>query len=109
MICVGWKIFSLIYFQSKPEIDYLALFITIWEVIDVLFAIGIVCELGERSTGIFSAMDEAINDIDWHLYPIEIQRMLPIIMIVTQKPIFVKCFGSIAVTRETFKMVCMIV
>lgn len=80
---------------------------TIAEIFDVIFAVAVICELGEQSSGIFSTLDEKINEIDWHLYPIEIQRMLPTIMILSQKPMFVTLFGSTSVTRETFKRVSM--
>lgn len=55
----------------------------------------------------FGAIDETIESIDWHLYPIEIKRMLPKIMIITQKPIYVELFGSVTASRDTFRRVNM--
>lgn len=87
----------------------MALVITIAQVIYVFFGVGVACELGERSSGIFDAINDDIGKIDWYLYPIEIKRILPTIMIVTQKPIYVEFFGSQSVSRETFVQVCVTV
>lgn len=75
---------------------------TIGELSNELFTVGISCEMGERACAMFGAVDETMDTIDWYLYPIEIQRMLPAIMIATQKPIYVELFGSITASRETF-------
>lgn len=76
--------------------------VTIGELSNELFTVGISCEMGERACEMFGAIDKTMDDIDWYLYPIEIQRMLPAIILVTQKPIYVELFGSITASRETF-------
>lgn len=92
--------------QSKSEIDYIALLVTIGEVFHALFTVGLVCEMGERACDMFFMIDDTIEETDWYLYSTGIQRMLPAIMIVTQKPIYVELFGSITASRETFQGVC---
>lgn len=77
----------------------------LFELFDVVWSVFIACELGERACELFFSVDETLDEIDWYLYPIEMKRMLPIIMIVTQKPIYVELFGSITASRETFKRV----
>lgn len=77
----------------------------LFELFDVVWSVFIVCELGERACELFGTVDEVMDEIDWYLYPIEIKRILPIIMIVTQKPIYIELFGSITASRETFKRV----
>lgn len=89
--------------QSRQEIDYLALLVTISEVFDVIIAVGTACELGERTNEMFGAIDDTFNETDWYLYPIEVQRMLSAVMIVAQKPIYVELFGSVTASRETFR------
>lgn len=91
--------------QSRQEIDYLALLVTISEVVDVIIAVGTACELGERTNEMFGAIDDTFNETDWYLYPIEVQRMLSAVMIVAQKPIYVELFGSVTASRETFRQV----
>lgn len=81
---------------------------TLFEVVDVISAVGVACELGERTNEMFSAIDDTFNETDWYLYPIEIQRMLPAVMTVAQKPIYVELFGSVTASRDTFRQVSML-
>ena len=62
-------------------------------------------EIGQRLSNGFEGIDDKINQIDWYLLPMEIQRILPTIMINTQQPVFVNCFGSLACSRDTLKRV----
>lgn len=63
-------------------------------------------ELGERMGSAMSEINDLTEQFDWYSFPIEIQKMLPIILIIVQQPITIKCFGSISCTRETFQAVC---
>lgn len=63
------------------------------------------CEIAERLSIAYEEINNKIDQFDWHLFPVEIQRILPIIMIQTQQSAEVLCFGSIACNRETFKKV----
>lgn len=63
------------------------------------------CEFGERLSTAMMEIDHFINQFEWYLFPIEIQKLLPIIIHSVQQPIEVKCFGSIALIRDTFKKV----
>lgn len=73
-----------------------------------LYAFGVVmiiCELGQRLADAFEQINDEINKFDWYLFPPQVQRLLPIIMIATQQEVELECFGSISGTRETFKRV----
>lgn len=48
-----------------------------------------------------------MDEFDWYLFPSEIQRMLPIIMMYAQQPVGIACFGSTTCNRDTFKYVSM--
>lgn len=63
------------------------------------------CEIGQRYTNAYDAVFDVINRFDWYLFPTKIHRMLPVIMIYTQRPIEILCFGSAASDRNTFKQV----
>lgn len=63
------------------------------------------CELGERMSDATSGINDSIDQFDWHSFPVEIQKILPTVLIGVQQPIEIRCFGSIACTRETFKQV----
>lgn len=65
-------------------------------------------ELGERMSMSFVEVGDEIGELDWYAFPIEIQKMLPIVLIDSQKPIAIRCFGSIFCGREIFKKVCIL-
>lgn len=70
------------------------------------FALGLVliaCELGQRMADAFEKLHNTIDQWDWYLFPLEIKRILIMVIAIAQKPVSVECFGSIACTRETFK------
>lgn len=53
----------------------------------------------------FNEIDDENHNLDWYKFPLDIQRTLPTIMIVTQQPVVLKVFGDISCTREVFKNV----
>lgn len=64
------------------------------------------CEIGQRLCIAYEELDDKIGQFKWYSFPTEIQRILLILMINTQQPVEVLCFGSTACNRETFKKVC---
>lgn len=50
-------------------------------------------------------VDDEFNRLDWYLFPLEIHKLLPIVMNNVQKPIAIECFGIISASREQFKKV----
>lgn len=67
----------------------------------VMFA----CEIGQRMSDAFEEIDITMERFDWYLFPIEVKRMLPVIMENAQEPVTLECFGSIGCTRDVFKKV----
>lgn len=65
----------------------------------------ICCELGERLTMAYAKLEFQIEQFDWYAFPIEAQRLLPILMLNAQQPIALQCFGCISTNREAFKKV----
>ena len=45
------------------------------------------CDFGKNVTGGFEALNDVILDSEWYRFPIEIQRMFPIIMTSVQKSV----------------------
>lgn len=70
-----------------------------------LILVFIACELGQRISGTFDGIDVTISQFDWYLFPIEMKRMLPMIITSVQRPVSLECFGEIVCTREVFKNV----
>lgn len=63
------------------------------------------CEVGERATAEYIIPKDMIAQFKWYSFPIEVQRILPIIFIIVQDPAYMGCFGSIKCLRESFKKV----
>lgn len=82
------------------------LFVVIFYASYAFGMILIICELGQRLTDAFEQVANKIKNIKWYLFSPEIQRLLPILIMVSQKPIVVQCFGNISGIRKTFKKVC---
>lgn len=65
----------------------------------------IICEFGQQMSNGFDQIDVEIEAFDWYLFPDELRRMLPIILMETQQAVEFKCFGSISANRENLKKV----
>lgn len=65
----------------------------------------ILCEIGQRLTDAICAVDHRFGQLKWYLLPIEIQQMLPIILMNAQKPVTMGCFGIFVGDRNQFKQV----
>lgn len=75
------------------------------EIFCAFASVSIPCELGDRLSSAFSVISDLIDQFKWYRFPIEVQRMLPIILITTQRPIAIECFGSILCVRAALKSV----
>lgn len=74
----------------------------------VIYGFGIMyiaCELGQQMSIAFDECTDLIGQFEWYAFPIEIQRMLPMILNFAMQPVEIKCFGTITSDRETFKYV----
>lgn len=66
---------------------------------------GFSSEIGQRLNLSFESVEDVCNQFNWHSFPIEIQRLLPVAKLNVQQPVVVKCFGNILCSREQFKKV----
>lgn len=93
-------------FQSHTDIDTIILFISIFETFYALGMLFFVCELAQQMSIAFEGINNTFHQINWHLFPIDAQKLLPIILINVQRPVNFNCFGGIlCCNRETFKKV----
>lgn len=77
-------------------------------ILEAMYAFGVLiiaCELGQRINLAFEECNDMIDQFEWYLFPVEIQRLLPLLWLVAQQPIEIVCFGSKACDRDTFKQV----
>lgn len=63
------------------------------------------CELGQYLTTEFIEINDTFEQIDWYVYPIEIQRLLTTILIHLQEPVELFYFGCNSCSRESMKKV----
>lgn len=63
------------------------------------------CEMSERVRASFEMINGAIYEMDWTAFPMETQRMMPVILAVAQRPVQLQAFGTTACSRQTFKTV----
>lgn len=96
----------MIKFQLQPESsELLLLFVS---VIYACYAFGtafIICELCEQISNLFNEINVSIGQLSWYYFPYKLQRILPTILVMSQKPFKIECFGSITCSRDTFKKV----
>lgn len=103
------RFFSFFKFQS--ESDTSSLLLLLMTIIYACYAFGsvfIACELCEQTSKLFIEIDDIMCQLDWYHFPYEVQKMLPTILIMTQKPFEIECFGDITCSRDTFKKVSLI-
>lgn len=79
--------------------------ITIFEINYAFGALLMTCELCQRINLTFDECSEMIEQLQWYLFPPEIQRIFPTILNFAQQSIEINCFGSMTSDRETFKYV----
>lgn len=92
-------------FQSHDEFDIVQILLSICFGLSDFVLLFAPCEMGERLGNLFIKFDVEIGQMNWYLFPIDIQKVLPIVMINTQQPVLIEFFGSIACTRSQFKKV----
>lgn len=68
----------------------------------------IASEFGQLGSTAFIEIDYKIGRFDWYEFHMEIQKILPMITIVTQKPVGLEVFGSFTCDRENFEKVSQI-
>lgn len=70
-----------------------------------LFLIFVFCEFGERVCSEFNIFHEKLCHCDWYLFPLEMQKMLLIILSSTQQPASIQGYANTQCTRDAFKSV----
>ncbi|XP_031622113.1 odorant receptor 94b-like [Contarinia nasturtii] len=83
------------------EIFVFILMIMFWTYIDLFM----VCYFGEELTTAFEELTNEIYRCEWNLFPNCVQRILPIVLQISQQPVQIKGFASFVCSRDTFKKV----
>lgn len=77
------------------------LVLAFWSFIEIFM----LCNFGEMVMNSFNEINDAISTCDWYLFSMEIQRMLPLILMNSQHSIQFRGFGNIEISRNSFKSV----
>lgn len=65
----------------------------------------IICEPAQWVTNNFEQCGDVLEECDWYLLPIELQRLYLIFLLDAQQPVHIQCYGGVVCSRETFKKV----
>lgn len=63
------------------------------------------CSVGEMVTSRFDLFDVEFNQCKWYLYPMEIKRILVMILLNNQQPVIIKGYANTVCRREAFERV----
>lgn len=103
---VHFTYFKKIYrLQSGNAYNYIPLAILMCEIFWSIAIVFSFCEFGERVSKGFEKSCDTIKQLDWYSYPYEMQRLLPMVMLIVNKPVSVRIYGNISGTRGTFREV----
>lgn len=65
------------------------------------------CEFGHKLSYAFEEIDHVITQLDWYKFPLQLEKLLPILVVCAQQPADLRVFGSVSCAREDFKTVCL--
>lgn len=71
----------------------------------VVVYIVFLCLVGDTATTRFEDVNTALWTCSLNEFPLDIQKMLPMILAATQKPIYLEGFMNVCCTREVLKVV----
>lgn len=63
------------------------------------------CEMGERLSNQFNAINDTLCKSKWYSFPIGIQRIMVIVIANAQQDAYIQSFGTLPCARNSFKMV----
>lgn len=72
------------------------------------YAFGLIfttCEFGQRLSDACDGIHDQIGKFNWYWFPNNLKAVLPYIIMVSQQPVDIGCFGSITCNRDSFKKV----
>lgn len=87
--------------QANTILLYRICFSVMWSFILIFF----LCEFGEIVATQFDMFHVEFSKCKWYLLPLEMQRML-LILLADVQPMTIRGYGDVMCTRVTFKKVC---
>lgn len=93
------------YFQSNHGGHSTELSSLAFDAFNTFVVVFISCELSQRLADAFTEFNDLIDEYRWFRFPIKVKRILPMTLIIVQKPVSLQYFGSYLCCREAFKNV----
>lgn len=90
-------------------VDPVMLWKAIFNVFCVCSTLFLACEIGQRFTDLFEDITVKLERLNWYLFPLKMQQLLPTIMVNAQEEFVIGSFGIIDCSRAQFKEVNLIV
>lgn len=83
-------------------IDFIRLFICLMITMNYIFML---CVFGDETTTKFEKMYGSICKCSWYEFPIETQKVLPLVLRTAQQPVHLRGYMNVRCTREFMKAV----
>lgn len=87
------------------ELNLMTLGMAILDTLLATVCMFVMCELGQRVSNAFEEILDEFDKFNWHKFPLEISRSLPMILAAAQEPVELEMFASISCCREVLKKV----
>lgn len=71
----------------------------VFNIFCVFGSVFLACEIGQRFTDLFEDITDLLGRLNWYLFPMNVQRLLPTILVNAQEPVVIGCFGIINGSR----------
>lgn len=95
-------IFVLLQERNVSSFEFIKpLFLAYWS----FSSLFLICEFGQMVTNHFDKLNDAVDECDYTLFPKEVQKVWPIVMLNIQQAFVLRTFESAACSRESFKRV----
>ena len=95
--------------KDQNQNNAVLIILLLLEIFWSLALLFITCELGERAGQRFNEIFHMVDQFNLYYFPNNMKKMLPIVMVMVQKPLRIAVFGSVTCGREAFKNVSLFV
>lgn len=94
-----------LHFQMHDEMNLITLSLALADILCAIIVVFVGCELGQRLSNAFEEIIDEFEKFHWYLFPIGINRSLPMLMSEAQAPVEMEVFGSITCCRPVMNFV----
>lgn len=91
--------------QCTQEYDSLLMTTTLDEIFILLPFLFLTCHIGENVTTAYAGMNEAMFNISWYLWPVELQQHLVPMILIAGQPVYFNSIVSLNCSHESYKRV----